>query len=133
MRIPMPPHPISYQSQWAMPPNMSPGGTALSTSFSTPNAYVFSPTGSNYSTSNRRLPLSEMESANDYFGSVHVSVGDSSALSDPIPTAHPTVHPAAQQQSVCNSRPGIVRSVPCPDTRSRRYLYNVFIALLIQG
>jgi hypothetical protein len=120
----MPPRSMSYQNQWAMPPNMSPGATtALSTSFPTPNLNVFSPAGSNYSASNAGSPLSEMESASDYFGSVHIEMGESSAPVNPIPIV---------QRPSFSGRPGIVRSVSYPDTRSRRYLSNVLIVLLIR-
>ncbi|TVY84330.1 hypothetical protein LSUE1_G000983 [Lachnellula suecica] len=93
------------------PPNMSPGGTALSTSFPTPSIHVFSPAGSNYSASNAGSPLSEMESASDYFGSVILKKGEPAAPINPTPVVH---------RPSFSGRPGVVRSVSYPDTRNQQ-------------
>ncbi|CAG8975273.1 hypothetical protein HYALB_00007974 [Hymenoscyphus albidus] len=92
--IQMPPRPL-YQVPWKMP-NVSPGATALSTSYPTPGLNsVFS--GSNYSLSNAGSPLSEMGSGSDYFGSFDVEPPQMSA------------------SSAGRSRPVIARSVSYPD------------------
>ncbi|KAH8685757.1 hypothetical protein BGZ60DRAFT_523038 [Tricladium varicosporioides] len=105
--ISMPPRSLGFQAPWG--PNMSPGVTGASSSFPTTGyTSVFSSRDSNHSASNAGSPLSEMGSANDYFGSVDI--------------APPTVvnPPVPQGPSMLGGRPGIVRSTSHPETRTQQ-------------